>query len=88
MFTRGFFMRKTKKLLVFENEFDHAFSYKNCAGCAIHKLHLAVLIAICNPQLAMRKKASKKLHRKMLMKLTPGGSMGLIYSLLFFSKKS
>jgi hypothetical protein len=30
-------MRKTKKLLVFENEFDHAYenykNYENCAGC-------------------------------------------------------
>jgi hypothetical protein len=49
--------------------------YKNCAGCAIRKLHLAVLVvlvAIYKSQLAVRKKASKKLHIKMLMKLTPG----------------
>jgi hypothetical protein len=65
----------TKKLLVLENEFHHAFSYKNCAGCAIRKLHLAllvVLVAICKSPLAVRKKASKKLIVNILMKLTPG----------------
>ncbi len=67
-------MRMTKKLLVFENEFQHAFSYENCAGCAIRKSYLAVLVAlvaICKSQLAVRKKASKKLSVKILMKLTP-----------------
>jgi hypothetical protein len=59
MFTRGFFKRKTKKLLVFENEFQNAFLYKNLAGCAIRKLHLAVLVAIHKSQLALCKKASK-----------------------------
>jgi hypothetical protein len=38
---------------------------------------LLVLVAIRKSQLAVRKKASKKLHAKMLMKLTPGGTMGL-----------
>ncbi len=43
-------------LLAFENEFHHAFSYKKCAGCAIRKLHLAVLVAICKSELAVSKK--------------------------------
>jgi hypothetical protein len=30
-----FFAQKTKKLLVFESEFYHAFSYENCASCTI-----------------------------------------------------
>jgi hypothetical protein len=42
----GFFTRKTKKWLVFEKEFHHAFSYKNCAGCAIRKSHLVVLVVL------------------------------------------
>ncbi len=46
MCTCGFFAGKTKNLLVFENEFHHAFSYENCAGCAIRKLHLAVLAVL------------------------------------------
>jgi hypothetical protein len=58
------FAWKTKKLLVFENKFHHAFLYKNCAGCAICKLHLAVLVAICKSQLTVHKKALKKLHVK------------------------
>ncbi len=65
-------MRKTKKLLVFENEFHHAFSYENSAGCAICKLHLAVLVAICKSQLAVRKKSFEKAVHKMFMKSTPG----------------
>jgi hypothetical protein len=52
MFTHGIFAQKTKKLLGFENEFHHAFSYKKGAGCAICKSHLAVLVAICKLQLA------------------------------------
>ncbi len=52
-------MRMTKKLLVFENEFHHDFLYENCAGCAICKSHLAVLVAICKLQLAVRKKLQK-----------------------------
>jgi hypothetical protein len=59
MFMRGFFTRKTKKLLVFENELHHAFLYKNCAGCAIRKLHLAVLVAIRKAQLSVQKKLRK-----------------------------
>ncbi len=55
----SFFMLKTKKLFVFENEFHQAFSHKNCAGCAIGKSHLVVLVAICKSQLAGRKKALK-----------------------------
>jgi hypothetical protein len=46
MFTLGFFMQKTKKQLVFENEFHQAFLYDNCAGCAMHKSHLAVLVVL------------------------------------------
>jgi hypothetical protein len=75
MFMCSFFTQKTKKLLVFENEFYHAFSCENCAGCAIHKSHLAVPVvqdAIHKSKLAVRKKALKKLRIKMLMKLTPG----------------
>ncbi len=34
--------------------------YKNCADCAIRKLHLAVLVAICKSQLAVHKKAVHK----------------------------
>jgi hypothetical protein len=65
-------VRKTKKLLVFENKFHHAFLYENCAGCTICKLQLAVLVAIRKSQLGVHKKASKKLHVKMLIKSTPG----------------
>ncbi len=53
-------MRKKKKLLVFENEFYHAFLYENCAGCAICESHLAVLVAICKLQLAVRKETFEK----------------------------
>jgi hypothetical protein len=53
MFMRSFFVKKTKKLLIFENEFHHAFSYEICAGCAIRKSQLAVF-----------KKALKKQHIK------------------------
>jgi hypothetical protein len=53
MFMRSFFTRKTKKLLVFENEFHHAFLYENCAGCAICKSHLAVLVVIRKSQIAV-----------------------------------
>ncbi len=68
---RSFFTQKTKKLLISENEFHHAFSYEICAGCAIRKSRLAVLVAIRKSQLAVRKKTSKKLRIKMLMTLTP-----------------
>jgi hypothetical protein len=64
MFKRGFFTQKTKKLLVFENEFHHAFLYENCAGFAIYKSHLAVLVATWKLQLAVRKKSFKKATRK------------------------
>jgi hypothetical protein len=60
MFMRGFFVRKTKKLLVFENKFPHALLYKNCTGCAIRESHIAVLVAICKSQLAMHKKSFEK----------------------------
>jgi len=73
----GFFVRKTKKLLVFENKFHHALLYKNCTGCAIRESHLAVLVAICKSQLAMHKKDLKKLRIIMLMKLTPGANRGV-----------
>ncbi len=81
MFMHGFFARKTKKLLVFENEFYHSFSYENCAGRAIRKSHLAVLVVLVafhKLQLAVRKKALKKPCIKMLMKLTPGGKNWLL----------
>jgi hypothetical protein len=68
----AFLCQRQKKLLVFENKFHHAFLYENCAGCPICKLQLAVLVAICKLQLGVHKKASKKLHVKMLMKSTPG----------------
>jgi hypothetical protein len=58
MFTHSFFTRKTKKLLIFENEFQHAFLYENCAVCAIRKSHLAVLVVqvtIRKSQLAVHK---------------------------------
>ncbi len=55
MFTCSFLTQKTKKFHVFENEFHHAFLYKNCAGCAIRKLHKAVLVAIRKSQKAMHK---------------------------------
>ncbi len=80
VFMRGFFAQKTKKLLVFENKFHHAFSYKNCAGCVIHKLLLTVLVAIRKLQLAMRKKSFKKPCIKMLMKLTPVKSLTQVTS--------
>ncbi len=69
-------LERQKKLLVFENKFHRAFSYKNCSGCAIRKSHLAVLAvldAIRKSQLAVRKKALKKLRIKMSMKSTPAG---------------
>ena len=69
------FCSKNKNLLVFENKFHHAFSYENCTGCAIRKSHLAVLVVlvgILKSQLAVHKKALKKLGIKKLMKLTPG----------------
>jgi hypothetical protein len=72
--------KRQKKLLVFEDKFHHAFSYKKNSGCAICKLRLAVLVALRKSQLAMHKKASKVLRIKMLMKLTPGGrKLQLIY---------
>ena len=71
MFTCGFFTQTD----VFENEFPNAFSYKNCAGCAIRKSHIAVLVAIRKSQLAVRKKSLKKLCIKILMKSTPGLSI-------------
>jgi hypothetical protein len=46
MFMRSFFTQKTKKLLVFENEFHHAFLHENCAGCAIRKSHLTVVVVL------------------------------------------
>jgi hypothetical protein len=55
MLVTSFSKQKTKKLLVFENEFPHAFLYENCAGCAIHKSHLAVLVAIRKSLLFVRK---------------------------------
>jgi hypothetical protein len=58
-------------LLVFKNEFPHAFLYENRAGCAICKLHLVVLVATRKSQLALHKKALKKPRIKMLMKLIP-----------------
>jgi hypothetical protein len=43
-------------------------------------LRLAVLVALRKSQLTMHKKASKVLHVKMFMKLTPGGTkLQLIY---------
>jgi hypothetical protein len=72
LFMHGFFMRKAKNCLFFENNFHRAFSYKNCPGCAVHKLRLAVLVAICKLQSAVHKKALKKQHIKKLMKSTPG----------------
>jgi hypothetical protein len=63
MFMRGFFTRKTKKLLVFENKPHHAFLYKNCAGCAIRKSHLAVLVAIRKAQLTVQKSSEKAEHK-------------------------
>jgi hypothetical protein len=60
MFRRGFFTWKTKKLLVFEKEFLHTISCKNCADCAIYKLHLGVLVATCKSQISVRKKSCKK----------------------------
>jgi len=71
MFTRSFFTGKTKKLLVFENEFHLAFSYENCASCAIHKLHLAVLVVICKSQLALSKKSFEKATCKNVDEIDP-----------------
>ncbi len=85
VYTQFFCAQKTKKLFVFENEFHDAFSNENCLGCAICKLHLAVLVAICKLQLAVHKKASKKLRIKMLMKLTPGS---LKFKKYIFSSKN
>jgi hypothetical protein len=71
MFMHGFFHVKDKKLLVFKNEFHHAFSSKNCAGWAICKLHLAVLVVICKSQLSVRKKALKMPHIKNADEIDP-----------------
>ena len=60
-----FLRNRQKKLLVLENKFHHAFSYENCDGCAIRKLHLAVLVAIRKSQLGVHKKALKKPRVKM-----------------------
>jgi hypothetical protein len=80
MFTHSFFTRKTKKLLIFENELHHAFSYENCAVCAIRKSHLVVLavhVAICKSQISCAQFiALIKPHVKMLMKLTPDSRKG------------
>jgi hypothetical protein len=56
----GYFTQKTKKLIVFENEFHHALLYENCDGYVVRKSHLAVLVAICKSQLVVYKKALKK----------------------------
>jgi hypothetical protein len=63
--------------------FTMIFLYENCAGCEIQKSHLAVLVAIHKLQLAVRKKALKKLRIKMLMKLTPGRLLGCLCTILF-----
>jgi hypothetical protein len=73
MFTQGFFVGKTKKLLVFENKFHRAFSCENCAGCAIYKSHLAVLVAIRKLQLAAHKKSFEKVTHKNVDKIDPRG---------------
>jgi hypothetical protein len=65
------FHLKDKKLLVFKNQFHHAFSYKNCAGCAIRKSHLAVLVAIRKSQLALRKKSFEKATHKNVDEINP-----------------
>jgi hypothetical protein len=70
MFTCSFFA-KDKKLLVFENEFHHAFSSQNCGSCDIRKSHLAVLVAICKSQLVVLKKALKKPCVIFFMKSAP-----------------
>jgi len=67
MLMHCYFVQKTKKLLVLENEFHHAFSYEYCAGCAIHKSYLVVPVAIHKLQLAVRKKSFEKAAHKMLM---------------------
>ncbi len=64
MFMRNFFVRKTKKLLVFENELHHAFLYENCVGFAICKSHLVVLVATRKSQLALHKKSFQKAMNK------------------------
>ncbi len=74
MFTRTFLHERQKSCLFLKTNFTVLFSYKNCSSCAIHKLHLAVLVAICKSQLAVHKKALKKLCVKKLMKWTQGRS--------------
>ncbi len=74
MFTHGFFTGNTKKQLVFENEFQHAFLYENCASCGIHKSFLAVLVvivAIPKLQLAVCKKSFEKVTHKNVNEINP-----------------
>jgi hypothetical protein len=69
------FLHDRQKSCFFKIKFYHSFSYENCAGCAIRKSHLAVLVVLVafhKLQLAVRKKALKKSRIKMLMKSTPG----------------
>ncbi len=44
---------------------------KNCAGCAFRKSHLAVLVAICNSQLAVHKKNFEKAAHKDVDEIDP-----------------
>ncbi len=84
IFMQIFFTQKTKSCLFFKNKFHHAFLYKNCAGCAIHKSHLAVLlvlVVICKSQLAKHEKALKKQHKN--MKLTFGERTQDLFALNF-----
>ncbi len=86
MFTRGFFVWKTKKLLVFENEFHHAFeNYKNFENfykivrVAIRKLPLA-LVCPCFGQ-----KKSSELFCTQLIATCEKAERKHVYMLSIFS---
>ncbi len=88
----GFFVRKSKKLLVFENEFHHAFeNYKNFENfykivrAAIRKLPLA-LVCPCFGQKNLKTffahsylRHTRRQRINKLMKLTPGGQSSKLY---------
>jgi hypothetical protein len=74
MLMRGFFMRKTKKLLVIKNEFHHTFCTKILLVCHFQG---ALSCPGCHSQvpISYAQKASKKPGLKMLMKSNPEGKV-------------
>ncbi len=62
------------------------FLYKNCAVSAIRKSHLAVLVAICKLQLAVRKKSFEKAAHKNIDEIGPKGWSSLQFSRQFLGQ--